>query len=262
VYHDAGVLQITPASSNPRLTDDAADEGWTTLFRTCGRDDAQGDMAGAWLAQHFAGGRVAFVHDGSGYGRLLVNRARKAMNAAGLEEVMAESISPGRTDYAGLVAKLKEAEVDAVFFGGYHIEAAAIVRGMRAQKLSAAFFGGDALQTLEFAKLAGSAASGVRFTSQPEWRLKPSAAAVVKAFRAGGFEPEGYTLSSYAAFQVWAAAVTKAGTIDAETVAATLRSQSWDTVIGPLAFDRKGDVIGPEYVWYEFQAGGYEEVGM
>ncbi|HET6619959.1 MAG TPA: ABC transporter substrate-binding protein, partial [Dongiaceae bacterium] len=87
----------------------------------------------------------------------------------------------------------------------------------------------------------------------------PSAKAVVEEFRKDGFEPEGYTLSTYAAIQVWAQAVDKAGTTDAAKVADTIRSGPWDTVIGKLAFDDKGDLTSSTYVWYEFKDGKYAE---
>jgi len=97
------------------------------------------------------------------------------------------------------------------------------------------------------------------FTNAAEARNLPSAAAVVKEFRDAGFEPEGYTLSTYAAVQVWSQAVAKAGTTDSAKVADTLRGGQWDTVIGKLGFDAKGDLTAANYVWYVFKDGKYSE---
>ena len=58
---------------------------------------------------------------------------------------------------------------------------------------------------------------------------------------------------------MWAAAVTKAGSTDAAKVAETLRGGSWDTVIGKLSFDDKGDLTSSTYVWYVFKDGKYDE---
>ena len=262
VYHEEGVLQITPASTNPKLTEDAATSGWDTVFRTCGRDDQQGDFAGAWIAEHFKGKNVAIVDDKSAYGKGLADLTRAALNGAGMKEVIDESITAGEQDYTALVSKLKDAKVDVIYFGGYHPEAALIVKQSREQGLQANLLSGDSLNTLEFATLAGTAADGVMFTNAAEARNLPTAAKVVEAFRAAGFEPEGYTLSTYAAIQVWAQAVTKAGTTDAEAVAAALRSQSYDTVIGSLAFNAKGDLTAATYVWYVFKDGNYSELKM
>lgn len=262
VYHEEGILQITPASTNPKFTEDAAASGWDTVFRTCGRDDQQGDFAGAWIAEHFKGKNVAIVDDKSAYGQGLAMLTRDALHAAGMTEVLSESITAGEQDYTALVSKLKDAKVDVIYFGGYHPEAALIVKQSREQGLQANLLSGDSLNTLEFATLAGTAADGVMFTNAAEARNLPTAAKVVEEFRAEGFEPEGYTLSTYAAIQVWAQAVAKAGTTEAEAVAAAIRSQNYDTVIGSLGFNEKGDLTAATYVWYVFKDGNYAEMKM
>lgn len=259
VYHEEGILQMTPASTNPKFTEDPAAAGWGTVFRTCGRDDQQGAFAGPWIAQHFKGKNVAVIDDKSTYGKGLADLTRAAMNAAGLKEVVDDEITAGDKDYSALVSKLKAANIDVIYFGGYHPEAALIVKQSREQGLNAQLLSGDSLNTQEFATLAGAAADGVMFTNAAEARNLPSAKDVVDEFRKGGFEPEGYTLSTYAAIQVWAQAVAKAGTTDAKKVADTLRSQSWDTVIGKLGFDAKGDLTSSTYVWYVFKDGKYSE---
>jgi len=262
VYHDQGILQMTPASTNPKLTDDAATKGWDTVFRTCGRDDQQGTFAGGWLADHFKGKNIAVIDDKSTYGKGLADLTRAAMNKAGLKEVLDDEITAGEKDYSALVSKLKAANVDAIYFGGYHPEAALIVKQSREQGLNAQLLSGDSLNTQEFATLAGPASDGVMFTNAAEARNLPSAAAVVAEFRKDGFEPEGYTLSTYAAIQVWAMAVAKAGATDSEKVAAALRSQPWDSIIGKLSFDPKGDLTSSTYVWYVFKGGNYSEAPM
>jgi branched-chain amino acid transport system substrate-binding protein len=98
------------------------------------------------------------------------------------------------------------------------------------------------------------------FSNAAEARNLPSAKDVVEKIRAGGFEPEGYTLSTYAAIQVWAMAATEAGTTDSEKVAEVLRSKEWDTVIGRIGFDAKGDLTAASYVWYQFKDGNYSEM--
>jgi len=260
VYHDEGILQITPASTNPKLTDDAATKGWKTVLRTCGRDDQQGSFAGPWIAEHYKGKNVAIVHDKSPYGQGLADLTKAAMNKAGMQEALYEAITPGEQDYTALVTKMKQAKIDVIYFGGYHPEAALIVKQSRDQGLTAPLLSGDSLNTQEFATLAGKASDGVMFTNAAEARNLPTAAAVVKEFRdEDKFEPEGYTLSTYAAVQVWAQAVAKAGTTDSAKVADTLRSQQWDTVIGKLGFDAKGDLTAATYVWYVFKDGKYSE---
>ena len=217
-------------------------------------------VAGPWIAEHFKGKNVAVVHDKSPYGQGLADLTKAALNKAGLQEALYEAITPGEQDYTALITKMKQAKIDVIYFGGYHPEAALIVKQARDKGLMTPLLSGDSLNTQEFATLAGKASDGVMFTNAAEARNLPSAKAVVDEFRnEEKFEPEGYTLITYAAVQVWAQAAAKAGTTDTAKVADALRSQSWDTVIGKLAFDAKGDLTSATYVWYVFKDGKYSE---
>ncbi len=260
VYIEEGILQMTPASTNPKFTEGPAEKGVDTIFRTCGRDDQQGDFAGAWIAEHFMGKNVAILHDKSTYGKGVADLTKAVMNAHGLNEVMYEAYTAGEQDYTALISKMKAAKIDVIYLGGYHTEGALIIRQAREQGLAAQLIGPDSLNTLEFVTIAGDAAEGVMFSNAAEARNLPSAKMVVDKIRAGGFEPEGYTLSTYAAIQVWAMAANEAGSIDSEKVAATLRSHDWDTIIGTIGFDAKGDLKQSAYVWYAFHGGNYSEM--
>jgi branched-chain amino acid transport system substrate-binding protein len=260
VYNEADILQITPASTNPALTDDAAKKGWTNVFRTCGRDDAQGKVAGAYLAQHYRGKAVAVIHDKSTYGKGLADETKKAMNAAGLNEAMYEAITQGDKDFSALVSKMKQANIEAIYFGGYQTEAGLIVRQARDQGLQAQFIGGDALVTEEFWKITGPAGEGTLMTFAPDPRKVPAAKAVVDRFKAQGYDPEGYTLYTYAAIQAFAAAAAKANSVKEADLSQALHAMTVDTVVGPLTWDSKGDVVNPKYVFYVWKAGTYAEM--
>lgn len=260
VYIEEGILQISPASTNPVYTEGPAERGNTTTFRTCGRDDQQGQFAGPWIAENYAGKNVAILHDKSTYGKGIADLTKEEMNKAGLQEAMYEAYTAGEQDYTALITKMKAANIDVIYLGGYHTEGALIVRQAREQGLNAQLIGPDSLNTAEFVSIAGDSAEGVMFSNAAEARNLPSAAAVVEKIRAEGFEPEGYTLTTYAAVQAWAAAVNEAGTTDPETVAETLRSHDWDTVIGTIGFDEKGDLKQSAYVWYVFKDGTYSQM--
>jgi branched-chain amino acid transport system substrate-binding protein len=121
--------------------------------------------------------------------------------------------------------------------------------------------GSDALISEYFWRVAGPAAAGVIFASYADPRANEEATAVVERFRADGYEPEGLTLYSYAGVEVWAQAVEKAGTVEPKAVAAALRTQEFDTILGMIGFDDKGDVYGYEpFVWYVWQEGNYAPV--
>jgi branched-chain amino acid transport system substrate-binding protein len=257
VYAEEGVLQMSPASTNPRFTDEG---GWNT-FRTCGRDDQQGIIAGTFLARSYAGQRVAILHDNTTYGKGIADETKKAMNAAGLQEAMYQAYVPGERDYSALVSRMKQANINVVYFGGYHTEAGLIIRQMREQGLNALAVGADSLVTAEFWQITGPAGEGTLMTFASDPRKRPTAAEVVARFRAKNIDPEGYTLYTYAAIQIWADAVRKAGTTNPRRVAEVLKAQGpWNSVLGPISFDGKGDVTTPDYVFYVWRAGNYQEM--
>jgi len=260
VYHEAGVLQMTPASTNPALTDDAAKKGWNNVFRVCGRDDAQGAVAGKYLADHYKGKNVAIIHDKTAYGKGLADETKKAANKLGVKEVMYESINQGDKDFTALVSKMKQANIDAIYFGGYQTEAGLIVRQAHDQGLKAPLIGGDALVTEEFWKITGPAGEGTLMTFAPDPRKVPAAKTVVDRFTAQGYNPEGYTLYTYAAIQAFKTAAEQAKSIKLNDLSKTLKSTKIDTVIGPLQWNEKGDVTDPKYVFYVWKDGKYDEM--
>jgi branched-chain amino acid transport system substrate-binding protein len=260
VYNEAGVLQMTPASTNPALTDDAAKKGWNNVFRACGRDDAQGAVAGKYLADHYKGKHVAIVHDKTAYGKGIADETMKAMNAAGLKQTMYEAITQGDKDFSALISKMKQEKIDVIYYGGYQTEAGLIVRQARDQALKAQFIGADALVTEEYWKITGPAGEGTLMTFPPDPRNVPAAKAVVDRFMAEGYNPEGYTLYTYAAIQAFAQAAEKAKSVKLDDLSKALHSMTAQTVVGPLTWDKKGDVINPKYVFYIWKNGTYAEM--
>jgi len=260
VYAENGMLQISPASTNPLLTDDAAKNGWTNVFRVCGRDDAQGRVAGTYLLAHFKGKPIAIVQDKTAYGKGLADETKKTINAAGVTEALYESVNQGDKDFSALVSKMKEAKIAAIFYGGYFTEAGLLIRQAKEQGLDAVLMGGDALASEEYWKITGDTGQKTLMTFSPDPRNMDSAKAAVAEFKAQGYDPEGYTLYTYAAIEVFAQAATKAGSVKEDAVAKIMRAQKFDTVIGTIGFNAKGDVIGPDYVVYVWQNGKYAEI--
>ncbi len=254
VYTEEDILQISPASTNPKFTD----EGGPNVFRVCGRDDQQGIVAGGFLAKQFKGKNVAVIHDKTAYGKGLADETKKAMNKAGLKEKLYEAYTAGEKDYSALVSKLKQNSIDAVYVGGYHTEAGLIVRQMRDQGMNTRLVSGDALVTDEYWSITGPAGEGTLMTFSPDPRKNPKAAPIVKKFRDKGIEPEGYVLYTYAAIQVFAQAAQEAGSTDLDKLLKVLHKSKFDTVLGDLSFDSKGDVTLPGYVFYEWKNGKYD----
>ncbi|MBI5110962.1 MAG: branched-chain amino acid ABC transporter substrate-binding protein [Rhodovulum sp.] len=245
VYQDNGILSVTPASTNPKVTE----RGMWNIFRVCGRDDQQGGLAGAIIADKFKGKRIAVVHDKTTYGQGLADETRKAMNAKGLKEVLYEGVNKDDKDFTALVSKLKAANPDLVFWGGLHDTGGLILRQMRDQGVKAVIMGGDGLADNEFAAIAGQGVEGSLMTFSPDPRTNPANKEIVEVFRKRGFEPQAYTLYSYAAVQVIKAAIEEAKAADPKKVAAVMSSgKPFDTVLGTLSLDKKGDVSNDGYL--------------
>ena len=192
IYQENNILQITPASTNPRVTERNM---WNT-FRTCGRDDQQGQVAGEYIVKNFKDKKVAIVHDKTTYGQGLADETKKTMNAGGVREVLYEGVNLGDKDFSALISKIKAAGADLLYWGGLHTEGGLIVRQMRDQGVNAVLMGGDGITSDEFATIGGPGVEGTLMTYGPDPRKRPEAKAVVDKFRAKNFEPESYTLYS------------------------------------------------------------------
>jgi len=253
VYDDAGVLSITPGSTNPQITE----RGMKTLFRMCGRDDQQGAIAANFMLDKLKAKKVAVIHDKDTYGQGLADATKAALEKRGVKEVMYEGLSRGEKDFNALVTKIAQANPDVVYFGGCHPEAGPLVRQMREQGVKANFFSGDCIVTQELVTAAGGPqyTSGIYMTFGNDPRQIADGKAVIDKFRKGGFEPEGYTLYAYASIQALAAAYKGAGK-DNEKAGEWLKSHDVPTVMGKKAWDGKGDLKVSDYVVYQWDDKG------
>ncbi|MCO5083476.1 MAG: ABC transporter substrate-binding protein [Rhizobiaceae bacterium] len=262
VYAEAGVLMMSPASSNPEMTDAAAKNGWSTIMRLYTRDDAQGAFIGPWIAQKYAGKNVVVLHDKSAYGQGVADAVKATMNAGGLNEVLYEGINAGEKDYSALVTKLKDLKADVVYFGGYHPEAGLILRQSAEQSLKFQLIMPDSIASPEFWQIAGPAGEGTMFVFPSDPQAKPEAKEAIEAIKAGGFVPEGFTLFSYATIQAIAQGIERAGTDeDAAAVAAALKDgKPIQTVVGEVVFDEKGDLKNASYDINQWHDGKYAPI--
>jgi branched-chain amino acid transport system substrate-binding protein len=252
VYAENGVLMVTPSATNPKITE----RGLWNVFRTCGRDDQQGEVAGKYLATTLKGKKLAIVHDKTTYGKGLADETQKAANKEGVKEVLYEGVNTGEKDFSALVSKIKAAGAEVVYWGGLHTEGGLIARQMRDQGVTAVMMSGDGITSDEFATIGGPAVEGTLMTFPPDPRKRPEAAAAVKAFEAKKFNPEAYTLYTYAALEVVAGAAAEAKSLDPKKIAETIKNgKAWPTVIGGLAYDKKGDITRPDYVMYTWKKG-------
>jgi branched-chain amino acid transport system substrate-binding protein len=246
VYEENGILMVTPSATNPEVTERKM---WN-VFRTCGRDDQQGGIAGGIIAQRFKGKRVAIVHDKTTYGQGLADETRKAMKAKGVNDIFYEGVNKDDKDFTALVSKLKAAKPDLIYWGGLHDAGGLILKQMRDGGLKAPMMGGDGITDDEFAVIAGPGAEGTLMTFSPDPRKNPANKEIVEVFRKKrGFEPQAYTLYSYSAVQIIKQAAEQAKSLDPKKVAEVMHSgRPFKTVLGDITYDKKGDVSTDGYM--------------
>jgi branched-chain amino acid transport system substrate-binding protein len=251
IYDENNILNITPASTNPLITE----RGLDTIFRTCGRDDQQGLVAARFLASQKVK-TIAIIHDKSTYGKGLADETRKTLDAMGIKVVLYEGLNKGDKDYSAIVSKIKESRADIVYWGGVHTEAGLLIRQMRDQGVDTVVMAGDGIASDEFAAIGGPGVEGTFMTFPPDPRNRPDAARVVAEFKAKDFNPETYTLYSYAAVEIMKQAAEAAKSADPLEMAKVMHSgMTFKTVIGDLSYDKKGDVMRTDYVVYVWKKG-------
>jgi branched-chain amino acid transport system substrate-binding protein len=243
IYAENNILDITPASTNPQITD----RGLETVFRICGRDDQQAIVTAKYLAS-LKDKKIAFLHDKTTYGKGLADETRKNLPALGVTDVLYEGVNKGEKDFSATVSKIKASGADIVYWGGHHTEGGLILRQMRDQGVTATLMAGDGLASDEFATIGGPGVEGTLMTFPSDPRNRPEAAEVVARYRAKNINPETYTLYSYAALEVIKQAAEAAKSLDPQEIAKAMHSgMNFKTVIGDLSYDKKGDATRADY---------------
>ncbi|WP_020396188.1 branched-chain amino acid ABC transporter substrate-binding protein [Thiolinea disciformis] len=254
VYAEANILSITPASTNPKVTE----RDMKSVMRTCGRDDQQGIVAAEYMINKLKAKKVAVIHDKDTYGQGLADAAKDALNKAGVKEVLYEGLTRGEKDFNALVTKIKAAEADVVYFGGLYSEAGTLLRQLREQGSKAVFVSGDGIVSDQMVTAAGGPqfTVGVRHTFGRDPMTIAESKAVVEEFNKAGYKPEGYTLYSYASMQAIAEAMKAAKTTDGDKLADWLKKNGASTVMGKKEWDDKGDLKVSDYVIYQWDKDG------
>jgi branched-chain amino acid transport system substrate-binding protein len=259
VYHRAGIPQITPTSTHPRLTE----QGFDSVFRVSGRDDQHAISAADFILSRLKARRIAVIHDRTEYGRTLAETLIRILEQRSAKRIVAiEALAQGDKDFSAIIARLKAVEPEVVYFGGIFREGGYLIRQMRQAGLQAAFVSGDGVLDTEFVKIAGEeAASGAYLTFAPDPRLLPSAQPFIHRFeeRFGPIGP--YVLYTYDAMGVLLRAIHVAKPLtntkeELRKVLKVIHSTPYDGTLGRLRWDKRGDLAASPYVVYVTRKGG------
>ena len=251
LYEEEGVLMITPAATNPAITQ----QGYKMVFRTIGTDDQQGPTAGAYIAQTIKPKKLAILHDKQQYGEGIAKEVDKTVKAAGIKPVLFEGINKGQTDFSALITKMKKEGVDFVYYGGYHPELGLLLRQSKEQGFDATYMGPEGVGNKDISAIAGPASEGLLVTLPADFSTNPENADLVKAFKDNNQDPSGpFVMPSYSAVQIITDAISGAKTEDAVKLAEYIRTNSFDTPIGKVAFKDNGDLKEFDFVIFEWHA--------
>lgn len=252
VYTENNIVMITPASTNPQVTD----RGYANVFRVCGRDDQQGRVAARYAREVLKVSKVAILHDNTTYGKGLADEFKKGLGA-GVTVAYAGGITQGDLDYKAILANVKSAGPDLWFFGGIYPEAGRLAKQGREIGLSATFMSGDGTRDPEFLKIAGPAAEGAITTFGPDHAALPTAKNFIAAYEKRFGEVGPYSIYAYDAANILFEGIRKAGSFDGEAVAGAIRGREHAGAFGPISFDSKGDVKTAPYICWRVEKGQF-----
>jgi branched-chain amino acid transport system substrate-binding protein len=244
-YAKRGVVMITPSSTNPAITDPS--RGISTVFRTCGRDDQQGQIGARFVAGELKAKKVFVLDDKTQYGAGLAKFFKQELESLGVATEH-DAFTTSEKNFEPQIAKVKAAAPDVVFFGGIYSQFVPLLRQARERGVTVPFMGGDGVfYQKEVIEAAGGAAEGcfVTFPAQ----TTPEFTAKYKAKFGADANPGPYAIYSYDAAMILLGGVEKAGGADGAKVAAAIRSQPWTVASGTVEFDARGDLKVGYLVW-------------
>lgn len=260
IYNEAGILHITPSSTATRLTE----KGFDQFFRVCFLDDRQALFAVMAMQDVLGAETIGILHDNSTYAKGLADWTQVYAEEAGLEVAFFDAINPDDQDFTPILTNIGEANLDAVYFTGYHAQGGLLLRQSADLGLDIQWMMGNASNNPEMVEIAGpEAAAGTFITTEPlpQDLEYPEAVEFVEAFTEAYGEPPAsvWWLLAAEAFNVIAHAIEATESTDTEVLAEYLHTEFADYpgLSGPIiGFDEKGDRLGTIHALYQINDEG------
>jgi branched-chain amino acid transport system substrate-binding protein len=267
LYARVDLAMLTPSSTNPRVTE----RNLRSIHRLCGRDDVQGTIAADFIVNTLKSKSVFISHDGTLYGEGIATILHDNLTAAEIT-IAGEAVIKDNDDLAAKAKAVAQTAPDMVYYGGVAGAAADWFKALRAAGVKAQFMGPDGMATSEIALLGGKAVVGLMYTTTTGTpflyaQANPAAQAYIDAYQLRfGAYPEPIGPEAYAATQVTLAAIEKAIEADRLTrrqVARNIRaSKDFETIIGKVTFDKKGDNINAQYYIFQITSDDPDKFGQ
>lgn len=254
-YNTAHIVSISPASTNPRLTQ----QGYKTVFRVCGTDDQQGSVAADFVLRTLKPQRIAIIHDKTTYGQGLADYFKKAVESK-VQVVYYDGIQTKDPDYKAVLTSIKEKKPDLYFFGGVYPEAGRLVRQAKEVGMNIPMITGDGVYDPTFIGIAGKAAEGTYVTFGKDPSGLPTARTFNETYTAKYGAPGPYSIYAYDAANIILRAIQQTGATDGLKLAEYISQNTFQGAFGSISFDKNGDVAKAPYVVWQVKDGKFVEV--
>ncbi|HJV07828.1 MAG TPA: branched-chain amino acid ABC transporter substrate-binding protein [Chromobacteriaceae bacterium] len=258
IYSDAGIPQISPASTNPDYTK----QGFKTTFRVIANDVQQGGALGEFAVGTLKAKKIAIIDDRTAYGQGLADEFEKAAKAKGAQIVKREFTTNNATDFNAILTSIKATQPDVIFYGGMDAQAGPLAKQMQRLGIKSKLLGGDGLQSPEFIKLAGDAAEGQYGSScgMPPSKMPGFAAFNEKFKKKFGTDVQIYAPFEYDAVRVLVDAMKRAKSTDPKVYLPEISKTNYTGVTGKITFDDKGDIKNGAVTVYQVKGGKWQVV--
>ena len=256
IYADAGIPQISPSSTNPDYTL----KGYKTTFRVVAHDGQQGPVLGRYALNNLKAKTIAVIDDSTAYGQGLADNFEATVKAGGAKLVAREHTTDKDTDFKAILTKIKGKNPDLIMFGGIDPQAGPMVKQMAELGIKAKFIGGDGMQTPNFIKLAGESSEGAMASipGLPKETMPGGKEFLAKYKAKFNAEVELFAPMGYDAVMVFVDAMKRANSADPAKFLPEVGKTNYNGVIGPIAFDEKGDLKNGPITIYVVKGGKWE----
>ncbi len=254
VYNDGKVIQITPGSTNPQYTE----QGFPYAFRICGRDDQQGATGGDFLHDVLKLNKIAILHNKTAYGQGLATEVQKTFEAKGGQVVLFQGVGEDESDFRANISVIQGSGAQGFFWGGMYSQGGPLYVQMRQAGANLPFVSGEGCFDHTFIDTVGANATDAYLSFGKDYHSIPAAQSFLQKYKAKYNHDEGaYSVYGYDAANVLLTAIQQAGTTDPDKVSALMKSEPFDTILGRIEFDAKGDVKQSGYIMWTIKDGKF-----
>lgn len=255
VYNRAGIPMISPASTNPQLTE----KGYRGVFRVCGRDDQQGKIGAEFVINKLKLKKIAILHDKTTYGQGLADEFKKFVSGK-VDVVHYGGITQGDKDFKTVLTTVKQKNPQLIYFGGIYTESGLLVKQAKELGINVPFMSGDGTIDPKFIEIAGAkSAEGTYLTFSPDARNIPNAKTFIETYEKKFGELGPYSVYAYDATNILLSAIKEANTTEGKAVSEKIHAMEFTGALGKIKFDEKGDVTEAPYVVWITKNGKFVE---